>query len=107
MALKVERVGVRLAACAGAWRRAARGADAGLWAPTRGNSKGVCGLVAVFRAASFCPRGLVGGERGFASLLLFSTTAVNNRFRTVTNRGNPTVYLKHSIAMVTTDVNAM
>ena len=34
-------------------------------------------------------------------------SALNNQFRTVTNRGNPTVYLKHSIAMVTTDVNAM
>jgi len=106
LALKVERVGVRLAACAGAWQRAARGADAGLWAPTRGNSKGVCGLVAVLRAALFCPCGLVGGG-GALRLSLFSTTAVNNQFRTVTNRGNPTVYLKHSIAMVTTDVNAM
>ena len=32
---------------------------------------------------------------------------MNNQFRTVSNKGNPTVYLKHSIAMAATGVDAM
>ena len=32
---------------------------------------------------------------------------MNNQLRTGTDKGNPTVYLKQSIAMVVTDVDAM
>ena len=39
--------------------------------------------------------------------VLFLLGNLNNRFRTVSNKGNPTVYLKHSIAMAATGVDAM
>ena len=48
----------------------------------------------------------MGVAAGNRRRVLFSRR-LNNQFRTVSNKGNPTVYLKHSIAMAATGVDAM